>query len=428
MVTPRLDGPFAATRQYGAQPLPLAFDVLTLPFQISNTLTGVPPLEIPVFGQGALAPAPMPPPTPAPVGRFSSYRAQIAAATSRAALDVVRDAFYSDYAAGLLTLVEYQLLNDAYVAQYAVLPAPAPPPSPAPPPAPAPPPSGTVSSYRAQIAAATSRAALDVVRDAFYSDYAAGRLNLVEYQLLNDAYVAQYAILPVTLVPGLVPADIALAPLIATGDLLIVTAFNPITSIYEAFVPNLPGNSLREIRPNSTLIINMRGAYTVTSSGVSFTIPANIATQVAVGAVVFFTVTPTPTQPVFGTVSSYRAQIAAATSRAALDVVRDAFYNDYAAGRLTFAEYQLLYDAYVAQYAILPVPAPRPTPTPTPILTPTPGLYQIGELLTATFTLDGLCGPVTAYLGLDSLNRHWYSVHMPDGTDRTAPQEYWARC
>lgn len=68
MVMERLDFPFAATRRYGAEPLTLAFDILTLPFQISNMLTGVPELEIPVFGQVAPGPTPTPTtyPTPAP--------------------------------------------------------------------------------------------------------------------------------------------------------------------------------------------------------------------------------------------------------------------------------------------------------------------------------------------------------------------------
>ena len=60
MATERLDFPFAATRRYGADPLTLGFDILTLPFQISNMLTGVPPLDIPVFGQVAPGPAPAP--------------------------------------------------------------------------------------------------------------------------------------------------------------------------------------------------------------------------------------------------------------------------------------------------------------------------------------------------------------------------------
>jgi hypothetical protein len=70
MVTERLDFPFAATRRYGAEPLTLAFDILTLPFQISNMLTGVPPLDIPNFGPVATGPTPTPTtyptPTPAP--------------------------------------------------------------------------------------------------------------------------------------------------------------------------------------------------------------------------------------------------------------------------------------------------------------------------------------------------------------------------
>ena len=49
MVTPttRLDGPFAALRRCGFSPQALLWDIATLPFQISNTLAGVPDLTIP---------------------------------------------------------------------------------------------------------------------------------------------------------------------------------------------------------------------------------------------------------------------------------------------------------------------------------------------------------------------------------------------
>ena len=62
MTTQRLDGPFSATRRYGISPFPLAFDILTLPFQVSNMLTGIPPLDIPAFNGEAAAPAPAPAP------------------------------------------------------------------------------------------------------------------------------------------------------------------------------------------------------------------------------------------------------------------------------------------------------------------------------------------------------------------------------
>ena len=75
MVTQRLDGPFTATRRYGPGALPLAFDILTLPFQIANTLTGVPPMEVPYFGpaslNGPVAPGPTPAPAPAPITSYS---------------------------------------------------------------------------------------------------------------------------------------------------------------------------------------------------------------------------------------------------------------------------------------------------------------------------------------------------------------------
>jgi hypothetical protein len=86
--------------------------------------------------------------------------------------------------------------------------------------------------------------------------------------------------------PGPVPAPIALAPLINTGHLVLVTSFNYTTALDEAFVPNSPGNVLKEIRPNSVLIITLSVAHTVVVSGISFPITANTPTPVPVGAIV----------------------------------------------------------------------------------------------------------------------------------------------
>ena len=85
---------------------------------------------------------------------------------------------------------------------------------------------------------------------------------------------------------GPVPVEIALADLIATGHLVLVSQFNPATGLFEAFVPGLPGNTLTVIRPNIPIFVNMSQAHTVLSSGVSYFIPANTSTEVAVGATV----------------------------------------------------------------------------------------------------------------------------------------------
>ena len=73
----RLDFPFAATRRYGAEPLTLAFDILTLPFQISNMLTGFPELDIPVFGPDASGLSPYPTPAPAPTPTYTPTPAPV---------------------------------------------------------------------------------------------------------------------------------------------------------------------------------------------------------------------------------------------------------------------------------------------------------------------------------------------------------------
>jgi hypothetical protein len=89
---------------------------------------------------------------------------------------------------------------------------------------------------------------------------------------------------------GPVPVEVALADLLATGHLIIVTALNPVTGLFEAFVPGLPGNTLLEIQPNSTLFITMSVTHVVVSSGVSFVVLANTPTQVQVGATVSISV------------------------------------------------------------------------------------------------------------------------------------------
>ena len=85
---------------------------------------------------------------------------------------------------------------------------------------------------------------------------------------------------------GPVPVEIALAELIATGHINLISQFNPTTGLFEVFVPGLPGNTLTVIRPNIPIGVNLTQAHTVLSSGVSFFIPANTPTEVAVGATV----------------------------------------------------------------------------------------------------------------------------------------------
>ena len=86
------------------------------------------------------------------------------------------------------------------------------------------------------------------------------------------------------------PVADVLAPLINTGHLVLVSSFNYDTGLSEAFVPNLPGNVLTEIRPHSVLIINMSVAHTVIVSGNPFPIMAGIPTPVPVEAAVTITV------------------------------------------------------------------------------------------------------------------------------------------
>ena len=84
---------------------------------------------------------------------------------------------------------------------------------------------------------------------------------------------------------GPVPVEIALAELIATGHINLVSQYNPTTNLWEAFVPNL-GGGLEVIRPLWPIGVNLTQAHTVLSSGVSYFIPANTPTLVGVGATV----------------------------------------------------------------------------------------------------------------------------------------------
>ena len=94
---------------------------------------------------------------------------------------------------------------------------------------------------------------------------------------------------PFMSVPGSArPAD-ALAEVIATGFLEIVTSFNYATLVYESFVPNLPGDSLAFIRPNSVLMITTTQNLAIVVGTNPFTVWANMPTPVPVGATVYIT-------------------------------------------------------------------------------------------------------------------------------------------
>jgi hypothetical protein len=81
------------------------------------------------------------------------------------------------------------------------------------------------------------------------------------------------------------PPATALAGLVATGSFEIASAFNYTSGIYEAFA-NIAGDPLTTISPNSVLILTMTADTTVSVSGVSFSVKANVATPIPVGAAV----------------------------------------------------------------------------------------------------------------------------------------------
>ena len=86
------------------------------------------------------------------------------------------------------------------------------------------------------------------------------------------------------------PAETVLAPLEDTGNLELVSSFNYDTGGYQAYVPNLPGNQLSAILPNTALFITVTQDTVIVVSGVTFTIRAFVPTPVPVGPVVTFDV------------------------------------------------------------------------------------------------------------------------------------------
>lgn len=87
-------------------------------------------------------------------------------------------------------------------------------------------------------------------------------------------------------IPGSVGTADALAAMIGTGFLEIVTSFNYGTRLYESFVPNLSGDSLTIIRPSSVLVITTTQDLAIVVSDIPFTIGAGIPTPVPVGTTV----------------------------------------------------------------------------------------------------------------------------------------------
>ena len=81
-------------------------------------------------------------------------------------------------------------------------------------------------------------------------------------------------------------SETVLAPLENAGALELASAFDYGTGLFEAYVPGLPSNSLRFIRPNTVLFITMTQDTTVVVSGVPFFIRAFLPTPVPVGATV----------------------------------------------------------------------------------------------------------------------------------------------
>jgi len=87
-----------------------------------------------------------------------------------------------------------------------------------------------------------------------------------------------------------VTADEALLPLVAAGNLELVTSFNYTTALYEAYVPNLAGNVLATVLPNTVIFITVTQDTNIVVSGITYAIQANTPTPIGVGASVTITV------------------------------------------------------------------------------------------------------------------------------------------
>ena len=109
---------------------------------------------------------------------FDSYLAQIKSASTLADLTAVITVAQKDLEAGRLGYTDYQTIYFAFAERYGVLVSAAP--------------ITSVDTYLAQIAAATTAEELYIVQNSIQVDYAYGRMSLVDYQTLIDAYVARY--------------------------------------------------------------------------------------------------------------------------------------------------------------------------------------------------------------------------------------------
>jgi hypothetical protein len=88
-----------------------------------------------------------------------------------------------------------------------------------------------------------------------------------------------------------VTATAALAALVNTQNVNIVTAWDNATGTYLSYVPTLAGNSLTTIGPHSVIFVTMTQDTIITVSGVQMpVVKANVATPLAVGAAVTITV------------------------------------------------------------------------------------------------------------------------------------------
>ena len=81
-------------------------------------------------------------------------------------------------------------------------------------------------------------------------------------------------------------ASAVFAPLETRSILEVVTTFDYENGVFLAYVPNLPGNTLKQIQPNSALFVTVSQDVTLSVSGKTFELKANVPTPVPMGALV----------------------------------------------------------------------------------------------------------------------------------------------
>ena len=86
--------------------------------------------------------------------------------------------------------------------------------------------------------------------------------------------------------PLLPQATAVFAPLETRSILEVVTTFDYASGGVLAYVPNLPGNTLKQIQPNSALFVTVSQNITLSVSGKTFELKANVPTPVPMGALV----------------------------------------------------------------------------------------------------------------------------------------------